>query len=49
MDSTNLQQPDLYFKRELSLLQFQQRVLAQASDESVPGLAGALRRTRHPA
>ena len=36
MDEINLKQPDFYFNRELSLLQFQQRVLAQATDESVP-------------
>jgi len=36
MDAVDLKQPDLYFKRELSLLQFQWRVLAQASDETVP-------------
>ncbi len=36
MDGVNLDQPEFYFKRELSLLQFQHRVLAQASDESAP-------------
>ncbi|MGD8524963.1 MAG: polyphosphate kinase 1 [Thioalkalispiraceae bacterium] len=36
MDEINLKQPEFYFNRELSLLQFQQRVLAQASDHSVP-------------
>ncbi len=36
MDVIDLKQPDLYFKRELSLLQFQRRVLAQASDETIP-------------
>jgi|GEM_PF-5566339 len=30
MDTINLQQPDLYFKHELSLLQFHQRVLVHA-------------------
>jgi polyphosphate kinase len=36
VDEINLKQPEFYFNRELSLLQFQQRVLAQASDHSVP-------------
>jgi len=36
MDDIDLKQPDLYLNRELSLLQFQWRVLAQASDESMP-------------
>lgn len=36
MDDINLIDPDLYLNRELSLLQFQRRVLAQACDESVP-------------
>ncbi|MFO7603046.1 MAG: polyphosphate kinase 1 [Gammaproteobacteria bacterium] len=36
MDAIDLKQPELYFKRELSLLQFQRRVLVQASDEGVP-------------
>ena len=36
MDAVDIKQPEFYFKRELSLLQFQSRVLAQASDESVP-------------
>lgn len=36
MEDINLKQPDFYFNRELSLLQFQQRVLAQARDETVP-------------
>ncbi|MDR9435329.1 MAG: polyphosphate kinase 1 [Thiohalophilus sp.] len=36
MEKNDLTDPDLYFNRELSLLQFQWRVLAQASDESVP-------------
>lgn len=36
MEAADLKQPEFYFKRELSLLQFQRRVLAQASDESVP-------------
>lgn len=36
MDDINLKSPEWYFNRELSLLQFQQRVLAQSVDESVP-------------
>ncbi len=36
MDNINLKNDDLYLNRELSLLQFQWRVLAQASDETVP-------------
>lgn len=36
MDAPDLQQPELYFNRELSQLEFNRRVLAQASDESVP-------------
>lgn len=36
MDDINLKEPELYLNRELSLLQFQRRVLAQASDETVP-------------
>jgi len=32
----NLQNPDYYFNRELSLLEFNERVLAQAEDESLP-------------
>jgi len=36
MDVIDLEQPEFYFKRELSLLQFQHRVLAQAGDESAP-------------
>ncbi len=36
MDSINLQQPELYINRELSLLEFNVRVLAQAKDETVP-------------
>jgi polyphosphate kinase len=33
---SNLQRPDLYINRELSLLEFNKRVLAQAKDENVP-------------
>lgn len=33
---TDLRRPDLYFNRELSLLEFNRRVLAQSRDESVP-------------
>ena len=36
MDSINLSQPELYINRELSLLQFNRRVLEQARVESVP-------------
>jgi polyphosphate kinase len=36
MDSPDLKTPDFYINRELSLLEFNQRVLAQAMDESVP-------------
>jgi polyphosphate kinase len=36
MDSPDLKTPDFYINRELSLLEFNQRVLAQALDETVP-------------
>lgn len=36
MDAVNLSQPDLYINRELSLLEFNQRVLAQARDPNTP-------------
>lgn len=36
MDSINLTQPELYINRELSLLQFNRRVLEQARESSVP-------------
>jgi polyphosphate kinase len=36
MDAPDLKSPGLYFNRELSFLQFNRRVLAQAFDESVP-------------
>ncbi|GMQ88911.1 MAG: polyphosphate kinase 1 [Gammaproteobacteria bacterium] len=36
MDSINLSQPELYINRELSLLQFNRRVLEQAREPSVP-------------
>ena len=36
MDAIDLKNPELYINRELSLLQFQWRVLAQASDDNVP-------------
>ena len=36
MDTFDLKQPDLYIGRELSLLEFNRRVLAQASDPQVP-------------
>ena len=36
MDGIDLSQPEYYINRELSLLQFQRRVLAQASNEKVP-------------
>ena len=36
MEAINLIQPDLYINRELSLLEFNRRVLAQANDANVP-------------
>src|SRR5690349_22486247 len=36
MDQPDLKSPDFYINRELSLLEFNQRVLAQALDETVP-------------
>ena len=36
MDSPDLKTPDFYINRELSVLEFNQRVLAQAMDETVP-------------
>ncbi|OOZ38523.1 RNA degradosome polyphosphate kinase [Solemya pervernicosa gill symbiont] len=36
MDTIDLNQPELYINRELSLLEFNQRVLEQAKDESIP-------------
>ncbi|GBE09751.1 polyphosphate kinase [bacterium BMS3Bbin12] len=36
MDIIDLKQPELYFNRELSLLEFNRRVLAQARDEATP-------------
>lgn len=36
MDKVDLKQPELYINRELSLLEFNARVLEQAKDESVP-------------
>src|SRR5215472_15470255 len=36
MDVPDLKSPGLYFNRELSFLEFNRRVLAQAFDESVP-------------
>ena len=36
MDALNLQSPDLYINRELSVLEFNRRVLEQAKDERVP-------------
>jgi polyphosphate kinase len=36
MDAPNLKSPDLYINRELSLLEFNRRVLDQARDEEVP-------------
>lgn len=36
MNEADLKQPDLYINRDLSLLQFNRRVLEQARDETVP-------------
>src|SRR5258708_39645813 len=36
MNDTDLQMPQLYFNRELSFLEFNQRVLEQAKDPSIP-------------
>lgn len=36
MDDINLKQPELYLNRELSLLEFNRRVLEQAKDPSLP-------------
>ncbi|HEX7417074.1 MAG TPA: hypothetical protein VF315_03380, partial [Steroidobacteraceae bacterium] len=36
MDTVNLKASEHYINRELSVLEFNQRVLAQALDESVP-------------
>lgn len=36
MDAINLKLPELYINRELSLLEFNRRVIEQAKDESVP-------------
>jgi polyphosphate kinase len=36
MESIDLQKPEFYINRELSLLEFNKRVLAQAKDENVP-------------
>ncbi len=36
MDATSLSNPDLFINRELSLLEFNRRVLAQAMDDEVP-------------
>src|ERR1700739_3095659 len=36
MNDTDLQLPQLYFNRELSFLEFNQRVLEQAKDTSIP-------------
>ena len=36
MDAPDLKSPGLYFNRELSFLEFNRRVLAQAFDDSVP-------------
>lgn len=38
MTDIDLKQPEYYINRELSLLQFQQRVLAQASNKNIPVL-----------
>ena len=36
MDTLNLNQPDFYIGRELSLLEFNRRVIEQATDEELP-------------
>jgi len=36
MDTTELNKPELYINRELSLLEFNRRVIEQAKDESMP-------------
>lgn len=36
MDTANLSSPDLYINRELSLLEFNRRVIDQATDEEMP-------------
>jgi polyphosphate kinase len=36
MEETDLKQPELYINRELSLLEFNRRVLEQAKDDTVP-------------
>ena len=36
MENNELEKPEYYINRELSLLEFNVRVLAQAKDESVP-------------
>jgi polyphosphate kinase len=36
MDAVNLKSPELYLNRELSLLEFNRRVIAQARDEELP-------------
>ena len=38
MDTLNLSNPEFYINRELSLLEFNRRVIAQAEDESMPVL-----------
>ena len=36
MDAINLNNPELFINRELSLLEFNRRVIAQAMDETTP-------------
>ena len=36
MDTQSLSNPEFYINRELSLLEFNRRVIAQAEDESMP-------------
>jgi len=36
MTHKNFKKPEYYFNREISLLKFQERVLAQAKDEHTP-------------
>jgi len=39
VETINLESPELYINRELSVLEFNKRVLAQAKNEAVPCLS----------